>query len=164
MQKSTTQGLGWHNEAWGMWGWIETILKLVGIVAAINLFTQTSGATGLVIGGNPHLAGVVLLALMTLVAFGVIYVRYTQKEILSFVFAIVNALGHLALLIALLRVPPSTTLGVLFGLMYVLGAAAKIRFLGLTGYTEGGADVKQMKRVTAIMGIIYIAFTVLVLL
>ncbi len=160
MQKNTAQAASWHNEAWGTWGYIETILKLVGIVAGVIAFTQTSGTNGLVIGGNPHLAAVALLALMTLGMIFTLFIRYTQKESLSFAFAVVNVVGHLALLIALLRVPSSMTLAVLFGLMFVLGSAAKIRFLGLSGYTEGGADLKQMKRVTAIVGFVYIAFTV----
>jgi hypothetical protein len=116
-----------------------------------------------VIGGNPHLLAVALLALMTLAAFFQLFVRFIQKETLSFVFAVLNALGHLALLIALLRVPTSMTLAVVFGLMFVLGQAAKIRFLSLTGYTEGGSDVQQMKRVAAVMGFIYIALTVFAL-
>jgi hypothetical protein len=153
---------GWHSLEWGTWGWIETILKLIGIVAAYILFAQTSGP--LVIGGNPHLLAVILLVLMTLATLFALVVRYVQKETLSFVFAVLQALGHLALLIAVLRVPSSMTLAVLFGLMFVLGQAAKLRFLSVTGYTEGGSDVQSMKRVAAIMGFIYIALTVFVLL
>ncbi len=162
MQQLNPTHQGWHSLEWGTWGWIETILKAVGLVAAIILFAQTPDTGGLVIGGNPRLAAVALLTLITLATIGTIIIRSIQKETLSFVFAVFSAVGHLALLVALLRVPASITLAVLFGLLFVLGQAAKLRFLALSGYTEGGSDVRQMKRVAAIMGLIYIALTVLV--
>ena len=163
MQKLNPTAQGWHNAEWSTWGWIETILKLVGIAAGLLAFAQTPASNGLVIGGNPRLLAVALLALMTLGLMATVFIRYVQRESLSFGFAIVNALGHLGLLIALLRVPPPMTLAVVFGLFFVLGQAAKLRFLSLTGYTEGGADLRQMKRVAAVVGLVYVAFTVFLL-
>ena len=61
----TTQVQGWHTSEWGMWGWIETILKLIALGIGILAFFQTP-ANDLVLGGNPHLAAVILLVLLSL--------------------------------------------------------------------------------------------------
>ncbi len=160
MQNPSTQG--WHTAHWGTWGWAETILKLIAIVAGLIAFVQSLGE--IVVGGNPHLAAVIVLALLSLASVGQVVIRLTQREIISVIFAVLNLLGHFGLLIALLRVPPDNTLAIVFGVFYVLGQLTKVQFLRVTGYTEGGANSSAMLRVTGVITAIYIVFTVLVLL
>ncbi|MEO8392492.1 MAG: hypothetical protein ABI700_05820 [Chloroflexota bacterium] len=160
MQNTSTQG--WHTAQWGTWGWAETILKLIAIVAGIVAFFQTAG--DLVIGGNPHLAAVILLALLSLLSIAQVAIRLTQKEIVSMIFAVLNLLGHFGLLIALLRVPPDRTLAIAFGVFYVLGQLTKVQFLRVTGYTENGANSSAMLRTTGVIAAVYAVFTILVLL
>ena len=159
-QNAQTQG--WHTAQWGTWGWIETILKLIAIVAGIIAFVQSRGE--IVFSGNPHLAAVIVLALAALASIAQVVIRLTQKEIISTVFAILNLLGHFGLLIALLRVPPDLTLALVFGVFYVLGQLTKIQFLRVTGYTEGGANSSAMLRTTGVITLIYVVITVLLLL
>ena len=159
-QNAQTQG--WHTAQWGTWGWAETILKLIAILAGIIAFFQTAG--DLVIGGNPHLAAVIVLALAALASIAQLGIRFTQKEIVSLIFAVLNLLGHFGLLIALLRVPTDLTLALVFGVFYVLGQLTKVQFLRVTGYTEGGANTSAMLRTTGVIAILYIVFTVLLLL
>jgi hypothetical protein len=162
-QKSQVQQpLGWHTAQWGAWGWAETILKLIAIVAGIVAFFQSSG--DLVIGGNPHLAAVIVLALAALASIAQVVIRFTQKEIVSMIFALLNLLGHLGLLIALLRAPMAATFPVVFGVFYVLGQLTKLQFLRVTGYTEGGANSSAMLRTTTIIAALYALFTIFVLL
>ncbi|MBI1256056.1 MAG: hypothetical protein GC204_01170 [Chloroflexi bacterium] len=156
------QGQSWHTAQWGTWGWGETILKLIAIAAGIVAFFQSAG--DFVIGGNPHLAAVIVIALAALASVGQVGIRFMQKEIISLIFAVLNLLGHFGLLIALLRVPTDLTLALVFGVFYVLGQLTKLQFLRVTGYTEGGANTSAMLRVTGVITVIYIVFTVLLLL
>lgn len=159
-----TQPQGWHTSEWGAWGWLETILKLVALAAGVIAFFQSNAANPLVIGDNPHLAALILLGLETLGAVVQLGIRYVQREVVSFVFAILNLLGHLGLLVALLRVPTDLTLFIIFGVFYVLGQLVKIQFLRTSGYTEGGASSRGMIMVSLVMAASYAVFVVLMLL
>ena len=161
--KSTTQAQGWHTVEWGTWGWAETILKLIGLAFGVLAFFRSNPANELVVGNNPHLAAVVIVAILTLFSVGQVGIRFTQKEIVSMIFAVLNFLGHAALLVAMLRVPTDLTLPVLFGVFYALGGIVKVQFLRVTGYTEGGADSRTMLIVAALMALPYIIFVVLLL-
>ncbi len=156
-----TQTDGWHVARWGTWGWIETVLKLVGIAAGVVAFFQTTGTSDLVIGGHPHLAAVIVLAVLTLAAFGQLAFRFRQQEVISLIFAVLNLLGTLGLLIALLKAPESLTLPLIYGGGYVLGQLAKLVFLRISGYTEGGADTRGMLMVTGGLTVVYVVFMLL---
>jgi hypothetical protein len=161
-QQAQTQG--WHVEKWGLWGWIETGLKVVGIIAGIIAFFSSSSVSTLTIGGHPHLAAVILLALLTLLTAGVVFIRFSQREIVSVVYSVFNFLGHAGLLIAFLRVPDQRTYAIVLGVFYALGELAKQRFLAVSGYTEGGSTSGSMINFSrGLMGI-YILFVILVLL
>jgi hypothetical protein len=157
------QSQGWHSEAWGTWGIAETVLKLIGVGAGVLAFINSDGNAALRIGDNPHLLALILLVLLTLGAVFQLVVRFGQKETISFGFAVLNLIGHVALVIALLRVPEQATLAVIFGGMYVLGQVVKLQFLRETGYTEGGATTSAMLRVTGAIAIMYVLFVVLML-
>ena len=162
--QQNNQAQGWHMAQWGTWGWAETILKLVAIAAGLLAFVRTLSLGALVIGGNPHLAAVILLVLLSLAAIFQIVVRLGQRETISFIFAVLNLLGHLGLLFALLHTPSPRNLPLIFGIFWLLGSLTKIQFLRVTGYTEGGANSSAMLRTTAIISVLYLLFTILVLL
>ena len=159
-----TQTQGWHVAKWGLWGWIETGLKAVGIVAGIIAFLSSSSVSELTIGGHPHLAAVILLALLTLLTAGVVFIRFTQREIVSVVYSIFNFLGHTGLLISLLHVPEQRRYAIILGVFYALGELSKQRFLAVSGYTEGGATYGSMVNFSRGLMAIYIVFVILVLL
>jgi len=159
-----TQAQGWHTSEWGAWGWLETILKLIALAAGVIAFFQSNAANPLVVSGNPHLAALILLGLESLGAVAQVGIRFVQREIISFVFAILNLLGHLGLFIALLRVPTDTTLFVIFGVFYALGQLVKVQFLRTSGYTEGGATSRGMVMVSLLMAAFYAVFVLLMLL
>jgi hypothetical protein len=140
------------------------VLKLIGVGAGVLAFINSDGNAALRIGDNPHLLALILLVVLTLAAVFQLYVRFGQKETLSLGFAVLNLIGHVALVIALLRVPEQATLAVIFGVMYVLGQVVKLQFLRETGYTEGGATTSAMLRIAGAQAIMYVLFVVLILL
>jgi hypothetical protein len=161
---ATTQSQGWHVANWGLWGWIETGLKLIGIGAGFLAFFGSSSATEMIVGGNPNLAAVILLALLTLGLFAAVFMRVMQKEIISLIFSILNVLGHAGILIALLRQPDQQTLPLIFAGFFVLGELAKQRFLAISGYTEAGQSGTAMLMFSRVVLAIYVVFIIFILL
>lgn len=155
---------GWHVSEWGLWGWVETIFKVIALIAGIVAFFGANSANPLTIGGNPHLAAAILLALLTLLSLVALGIRFQQKEIISLIFGIMNFLGHLGLLIALLRLPDSMTLSIVFGIFYTIGQLTKLQFLNTSGYTESGQTKSGMLRFAVGMAVAYALFTILALL
>lgn len=135
---------GWHIANWGTWGWLETGVKFIGILVGYAAFFASASAQTLTFGGNPELGAVILLALLTLGIFGAMFMRIRQQEIISLVFAVLNFLGHAGMLIALLRTPELTSLGIAFGVLFVIGELVKQRFLVVSGYTEAGQKTPGM--------------------
>lgn len=162
MQAGTNAG--WHVAKWGLWGWIETGLKMVSIIAGFIAFFGANGSDAFEVGGNPHLAALILLAVMSLMTVVVVGLRFTQREIISIGFAILNMLGHFALLYSLLGTPDQQALPVVFGVFYALGEVAKQRFLTITGYTESGQTTSAMLNFSRGVAVVYIIFAVLVLI
>ncbi|MCC6805353.1 MAG: hypothetical protein IT319_20910 [Anaerolineae bacterium] len=158
-----TQAQGWHTAEWGLWGWVETILKLVALGAGILAFVDSDAAAPLMIGDNPHPIALALIALLALGALGQLGIRFAQREVSSFVFAILNLLGHVGLLIAVLRIPDQPALSLVFGGFYALGQIVKVQFLRVTGYTEGGATPAAMQIIAVVEGVLYAAFAILML-
>ena len=164
MQQTTSQG--WHVANWGTWAWIETGLKLVAIGAALLAFITSNAANPLIISGNPELAAVIFVGLMTLFTIVPLVLRFTQKEVISMIYAILNFLGHVGLLITLLRFQPSDSpvLPLIFALFMVFGELAKQRWLVISGYTENGQTTAQMLNFSrGVMGI-YVLVGVFILL
>lgn len=154
----------WHTAKWGTWGWAETIVKLIALGAGLVAFASALSADGFRLGDNPRLAAVILLVLLTLAAIAQLAIRAQQRETISVIFAVLNLLGHLGLLFALLRVPDQTALPLIFGILYLFGQLIKLQFLRVTGYTEGGANTSGMLRVTGAVAAAYALFVILLLL
>ncbi len=155
---------GWHVAEWGLWGWVETLFKLVALIAGIAAFFASNSATPLTIGGNPHLAAAVVMLLLTLLSLVALAIRVQQKEIISLIFGIVNFLGHAGILHAILRLPDSMTLSLVFGVFYTVGQLTKLQFLNASGYTENGQTQSGMLRFAIGMAVAYALFTILALL
>lgn len=161
--QNSSQAQGWHTAEWGTWGWLETILKLIGAFAGVVAFVNSDSSAPLRIGDNPHLIALALFALLALGALAQVGIRFVQRETISFGFAILNLLGHAALLVAILRVPPDITMTTIFGAFYVLGQIVKLQFLRATGYTEGGSNSTGMQMVAVAQAAMYAVFAILML-
>lgn len=154
----------WHVANWGLWGWIETAIKGIGIAIGIIAFVNSNSSAELVIGGNPELGAVIVLAVISLAIIGAFFMRLRQREIISIIFAVFNVLGHLGLLIALLRVPETTTLPILFGMAFILGELTKAQFMRVSGYTEAGQSSAFMVRFALGVMFVYVVFTAFLIL
>ncbi|MBK8137955.1 MAG: hypothetical protein IPK52_19430 [Chloroflexi bacterium] len=158
MAQNTSRG--WHFANYGLLGWLETAIKSVGIALGIAAFAAASSDLPLIIGGNPRLGAVILAVLMILLCLAAIAARLQLKDIFAMIYAVANLIGHLALIVALLRAPTQTTLPILFGLAYLAGDAVKLYWLRVSGYTEGGMDAAGMRRlVYSVLGM-YAAFVI----
>jgi hypothetical protein len=158
--QTTTPAQGWHTAQWGTWGWLETIAKCIALVAAFIAVLSPFPASIFLLLGNPNLVALIVLILLTLASIAQLTIRLKQQETISTIFAVLNLLGHVVLLIAVALVPHHRLWPVLFGVFYVVGQLVKIQFLRITGYTEGGADSQGMLRTTAIIAVLYALFTV----
>ena len=159
-----TQAQTWYLGSWGLWGWLETIVKLIASVIGYIAFAGAVGTGSITLGGHPHLAAVILLAIATLIAVGLIALRIKQHEIIGIVYSILNALGHIAILIALLMQPTATTYPILFGVIYALGEVVKIRFLQVSGFTERGQTSAQMVKFSGAIVAAYVIYVILLLI
>lgn len=152
---------GWHVANWGLWGWIETALKLVTAGAGILAFLNSPPEAPLVFGENPELLAVLILAAGLLGVTVMVTFRFIQREIISIVFAILLWLGHAGMLIALLRLFGANSYGIVFALFYILGELAKQRFLAETGYTEGGLSSRNIRMGSALLIAVYTVLLIL---
>lgn len=156
---------GFYVGSWGAWGWIETGIKAVAIAVGVAAFFATSGAGGLIVGGNPELAALALMAGLTLNPLISLAIRIGQKEIISIVFTVFNLLGHVGMLLALARDPETArTFGLAFAAIYTLGELAKMRFLQVSGYTELGLDNSGMVNGVRVVAAAYALLAVLILI
>lgn len=153
----------WHTAEWGAWGWLETILKLIAVFAGAVAFASTDASAPLRIGDNPHVIALALIALLALGSLAQVTIRFIQRETISFAFSLFNLAGHLAALVAVLRVPQPPTWVLLFGVFYLLGQLVKLQFLRVTGYTEGGSTSSGMQLVAVAQGAVYALFAILML-
>ncbi len=149
---------------WGFWGTVETVAKVVGILAGL-----TAGGVAFTLGGwgwaSPfQLAAWIVLVVATLGALAQFAIRIKQKDRFTLVFAEANLLGHLGLVIALLRPGFPDLLPLSFAGAYVLGQLAKLVFLRVTGYKEDGNSNAALFGLTVFQAVVYLAFGVLVAL
>lgn len=162
--QTQTANARWYIKHWGFWGWFETIVKLVGVGAGLIALGRTNFAAGAQLVDLPHGISVIILTLLSLPLVPVVGLRFRQREVVSLIFSILNALGHVAMLIHLLFVPQSQFLPLVFGGAYVIGEAIKQRFLILTGYTEMNLDHGTMVKVVRGLMVIYLVFVATILL
>jgi hypothetical protein len=161
--QSQQQVKGWHIHNWGFWGWLETAIKSVGIIAGFIAFSQTMTVNPIQVAGGSNVVAAIILGILTLLLSFAVVLRLMQREVISVVFALANALGHAGLLFYLVRTPENTVLPLVFGVAFVLGELVKQRFLAITGYTENGAQTPQMLLFVRGLMVVYLIFTLLVL-
>lgn len=156
---------GFYIGSWGTWGWIETALKVIAALFGIAAFAATSNAGEFIIGGNPELLALIVMAGLTTNPLISLTLRIGQKEIISIVFTIFSLLGHAGLLIALARDPLNARgYGIAFGVFYTLGELAKMRFLQVSGYTEFGLQSGSMVMGVRVVAAAYALLTILLLI
>ena len=163
--QANAQSDQWHVSRWGVWGWSETILKGIGILAGLAAFFVSLAAPGFRFPSDSfHIAAMVLLVLATLLALVTVVFRFQQKEIISTIYSVPHALGHVGLLFALFRSVDVTGLAVAFGFFWAAGQLFKLQFLRITGYTEYGLTQARMIGQNIVFLVLYLLIAVMMLL
>lgn len=154
----------WRISNWGLWGWIETGLKLIAVAIGIYALVSSAPASTDTLSAHPELGAVILLAVLSLFTVLVIGYRLNQGELISIAFAIANSLGHLSLFAALIRQPNLGALVLAFTVFMLLGDASKLIYLYRTGYTEGGRNTASMMRLVTNLMAVYVLLLVFIVL
>jgi len=154
----------WHVANWGTLGWLETGLKAISIFVGFVAFSQTTSSASIQIVDIPHGLSIAILGLMTLLVSTIILLRFSQREIISVMFAVLNTLGHAGMLYFVIYMPANSLLPFVFGIGYVLGELVKQRFLTTTGYTEMGQETSQMLKLSRGLMVVYASLSILALL
>lgn len=155
---------GWHIADWGFWGWLETAVKGVGILAGIIAFISTSGEETRSFSDHPELGALIILGLFGVVAVAVLGLRVMQREIISIIFWLLSVFAHWGLFLALLRHPDARFFAVLFGLAFIAGEVVKQRFLVVSGYTENGQSTAAMVNFSRSIAFFYLLFIIFILI
>lgn len=148
----------WHVQNWGLWGWAETILKLIGIAIAIYGLVISGFSFGFAL--NAKLVATILLGLLSFISLAIIGIRFGQREIIAFAFAILNSLGHISAFLLLLQTTVVPLYPALFAIAYLLGEVTKHQFLSITGYTESGRNQAQMLQLPRGLIVIYLLIAI----
>jgi len=152
----------WHVTDWGLLGWLETAVKLLGMGAAAAAFAASTGPVGL--GPDLRSLAVIVLGGLTLLSLAAIYLRFLAGEAIAFAFAVGNALAHMAALASLVHASPALGWLTIFGTCFVVGEIVKQYFLRTTGYTELGRSNETIIRMARRILSAYLALTLLTLI
>ena len=146
----------WHVARWGVLGWAETLVKLVGIVLAIGAALR--GGAWAFSSTHPLAHGLLLAITVGYVV--AILDRWTDKEIVAMVFVLAMVLGHVAMAYASGRSDwPGVTLR-LFAASMLAGDLLKLAWFAKTG-----ARVRDLPRpvpfvMTGVLAALYVVVLV----
>ncbi|MBL8119136.1 MAG: hypothetical protein J0L63_00685 [Anaerolineae bacterium] len=130
----------WYVANWSPLGWLETVVKLIALGAAIvALFNALSSGTFIAPSGS-RLLQVIVLALLSLGLTVGILERYGQREIIAMIFILINNVGHWGMVYALLTLPGPGSLLIAFLALMLLGDLIKLIWLWTSGYTQPNAS------------------------
>lgn len=119
---------GWHLAQWGLWGWAETLPKLIAIVAAV-IAALAGGAWNV---PDNHQLSFWLLVVVAMGYVGTIADRWIDKEIFAMSFVVLMLIGHWSLVYAMGQPEwPSGRVRLFAGLM-LAGDVVKIGYFATT--------------------------------
>jgi hypothetical protein len=152
----------WHVAEWPPLAWLETTIKVIGLLIAIGtlLFALAEGRSYDFPDGVRRAQWIILVCL-SLGILAAIVDRIIEREIVAMGFVLVNNLGHWGMVIAMLFTPyPDGELLAFAGLMFI-GDLVKLWFLFLTGFTVRNTPRALMYGATLVF---VIGYAVIVLL
>lgn len=119
----------WYVGPWPTLAWVETILKLIALGAALMAVSKA-----LTVGSfQPPLGKtwveIIIMVVLSLGLLLAIYDRILEREIIAMAFLILNNLGHWGMTAALLTKPKPDHALLLFSLLMLLGDLIKLVFL-----------------------------------
>jgi MFS superfamily sulfate permease-like transporter len=146
----------WHVGDWGLLGWTETALKgagaLVGIGALLAALDRGPDAAS-----GARLAGVVVLAVLSLGLVAGIADRLREREAVGFAFILAMVAGHLAMTVALARDESAGGALAAFAALMLAGDLVKLVFLRRTGFRVRAVPPAAVYGLTAAYAAGYVA-------
>jgi len=153
----------WHVADWSPLGWLETGIKLAGLVAAIIALLQAlSGGTSASPEGA-RLVQVIVQIILSLLLVGAIFDRIMEREIIAMIFVVINNIGHWGMVYALLTQPGPGILLVIFAGLFLVGDLVKIRWIVANQISMRGYPPRVLVGLTSIFVIGYAILLVLAL-
>lgn len=154
----------WHVSSWSTLAWLETGVKLIGLVAAILALIQAlSGGTFTAPTGG-RLIQVILLSLLAFGLFVAIGDRYLERETIAMIFVLINNVGHWGMVYALLTLPGPGTLLIIFAALMMIGDLIKIRWITTNQISMRGYPPSVLVGLTGFFVFGYLMILVLALI
>jgi uncharacterized membrane protein YidH (DUF202 family) len=129
----TTSRPAWHVASWPALAWLETAVKLVALGVGVDAFVRAGG--GSPDFGAGRVAQIAILGVLCLGLLAAIVDRLANREIVAMGFVVLNNLGHLAMLTALVMHAGTDGHLVLFASLMLAGDIIKIVFLKTSNFT-----------------------------
>lgn len=151
----------WYWGRWGPLGAAETAVKLGALMVAIAAAVDLAGEPSAVDAARQW-GVLVLLGIATFGLVGAIADRVIEREITAMIFVVVNVIGHVAAILAVLHAEwPRTAIGV-FAVLMTTGELIKLRFLRTTGFRVRDISPRTVVALTTGYAALYAVIAVLV--
>ncbi len=124
---------GWRVGDWTALGWIETVLKVVGVGVGIAALLTASGLPADAPSGA-RLAQAVILLVLSLGLVAAIADRLAEREVIGIVFILLMNAGHWCMTVAVARDPGLGAFVVAFAALMGAGDLVKLVFLARSGF------------------------------
>ena len=157
-----TSQKSWHISHWPPLAWLETIIKLIAIGLGISAMIQAFGAGSIDLPSGLELIQLAILVLLSLGLLVAIFDRFSDREIISMIFVVLNNLGHWGMVVALVTAV-GAPLALFAGLM-LLGDLVKIAFIRRYSFTVRDYSSSMLYGLTAIYILGYAAILLLEIL
>jgi hypothetical protein len=125
----------WYVAQWPPLAWLETVIKLAGLIIAIVAFIDTLDARSFDFPSGAQLVQWLILVFLSLGLIAAIFDRFIEHEIVAMGFAIINNVGHWSLVTTLLFTPRPTSELLAFASLMLLGDLVKVWFLNTSGFS-----------------------------
>ena len=155
----------WYLGKWPILAWLETFIKVLAL--AIGFFALTNAFRSdaqLAFPEGVKLAQFTIQAMLTLGLIAAIFDRIQEREIIAMIFLILNNLGHIGILSALLNPFFQSNLLISFWILMLLGDVTKVFFLRFHKFSVRNASPAVMYGLTSFYLLGYLALILIQLL
>ncbi len=150
----------WFVARMGGWEWLETVLKLVAVGAAMWAL-QAAMAEHSVTTLEGRIPQAVVLAMVSLGILLAVVDRLAAREFISMAFAVVNTAGHVAMTTAVFLGLEGSSPIILFCSAMLAGDLSKLGFFWRTGLTVRNAPRAAVFGATGAFALAYLAVLLL---
>ncbi|MCD4686660.1 MAG: hypothetical protein K8S97_12060 [Anaerolineae bacterium] len=118
----------WHIAAWSPLAWLETVIKLVALIAALIALGDALRVGDFALPSGARLIQQVILTVLALGLTAAIIDRIIEREIIALVFTLINNAGHWGMVIAQASVEDVGLTLMVFAALMLAGDLVKLLF------------------------------------